>query len=625
MRSSVSGFLILLILLSWRFYAAHGWGWFSSSSEIYDEEKEEESHGSDFDIEALDNAKGKQLVKDAKERMVISGSCWQQAYSQLFSSCREILQEEEKKSRLAWHMTDCFQRESGRGPLPSCSSSTLTINCLKKLNDGQHKVYLAFFINTNAMCHHLQSHAFKRDTERVVNELKSSAHWLVDKMDKIEKKSDSLLESSDQIHDSLVTIESQAAVLMDKSKAAEDKITNVLEQSNAIFEQSHQITDTQSKLQEEQLHMQNTMDSSMANLGKYYASLGEGIGFLQTLTKQTQMELTEVAGTMSSQLNNLQNKADDIRNVVTVSLNQQQQLLSGQSLALQGLDTLSQHQAEAFQESRASLQQLADGARQHQIEFSSYQKELQQTHERLAHSSSAILAAQEAFESKQSTMLMALDKLFSLYNSILLESRAAKTIFFYLVMLCVLYLLTSAKQTNDVRGTLYLGLCTTFGIEFFIARIKVNDILQQDWISSKTFYVRTAFTCIAILHLAYSLIRYRDYERLNYRLLLEIQEKMKMLEPNLDNNRDSIYRKNPELMEFDRKASQYYSVRRAPIFQRQRSLVGDMDHYSYVTLLSAQLGEEDSSDDPDYELPLSVKQKDSFTPKTYNFRPRSHN
>ena len=187
-----------------------------------------------------------------------------------------------------------------------------------------------------------RSHAFKQDTERVVNELKSSTHWVVEKLDKIEEQSDSLLEHSNEIHNSLDSIESQAELMAQKSKVVEDKITNVLDQSNAIFYQSHQIIDTQSKLQEQQFDMHKTLDTSMADLQKSYIRLGEDIGFLQTLTSQTQQQITEVAGTMSSQLDNLQTKADDIGNVVTLSLGQQKQLLDGQSLALEGLDTLTQ-------------------------------------------------------------------------------------------------------------------------------------------------------------------------------------------------------------------------------------------------------------------------------------------
>ena len=109
---------------------------------------------------------------------------------------------------------------------------------------------------------------------------------------------------------------------------------------------------TQSNLQEQQLDMRKTFETSMADLQKSYGRLGEYMWFLQTLTSETQKQISEVGGTLSSQLENLQTKADDIGNVVTLSLGQQKQLLDGQSLALQGLDTLTQTQAEAFEQSR---------------------------------------------------------------------------------------------------------------------------------------------------------------------------------------------------------------------------------------------------------------------------------
>ena len=80
---------------------------------------------------------------------------------------------------------------------------------------------------------------------------------------------------------------------------------------------------TQSKLQEQQLDMRKTLDTSMADLQKSYERLGEDMGFLQTLTSETQKQISEVAGTVSSHLDNLQSKADDIGNIVTLSLGQQ--------------------------------------------------------------------------------------------------------------------------------------------------------------------------------------------------------------------------------------------------------------------------------------------------------------
>jgi len=59
-----------------------------------------------------------------------------------------------------------------------------------------------------------------------------------------------------------------------------------------------------------------------------------------------------------------------------------------------------------------------------------------------------VLSTQEEFESKKATMVMAQNKLSSLQNAILLESRAINTIFFYLIMMFVLYMLIKTKENQ---------------------------------------------------------------------------------------------------------------------------------------------------------------------------------
>lgn len=87
----------------------------------------------------------------------------------------------------------------------------------------------------------------------------------------------------------------------------------------------------------------------MVDLQKFYVRLGQDIRYLQKLTSQIYKQITEVASTVSSQLDNIQNKIDDIGNTVTLSLGQKKLLLDDQSHALQGLDTHTQTQAEAFE------------------------------------------------------------------------------------------------------------------------------------------------------------------------------------------------------------------------------------------------------------------------------------
>lgn len=55
---------------------------------------------------------------------------------------------------------------------------------------------------------------------------------------------------------------------------------------------------------------------------------------------------------MSTKMNSLQNKADDIGNVTEISLEKQKELLEGQSEALAGLQSLTKFQVQALEESR---------------------------------------------------------------------------------------------------------------------------------------------------------------------------------------------------------------------------------------------------------------------------------
>ena len=58
---------------------------------------------------------------------------------------------------------------------------------------------------------------------------------------------------------------------------------------------------------------------------------------------------------------------------------------------------------------------------------------------------------------KQGSILSTLDRMFSLYDNILYESRALKLFVFYGTLAVFIHVLTSAKQTNNARGILYAG------------------------------------------------------------------------------------------------------------------------------------------------------------------------
>jgi len=100
--------------------------------------------------------RGARLVDNARRRMEGPAACWGQAYTRLFASCADIMADKERQSRLAWHLTSCFQEDSGRPPLPDCDDRSAMLHCRRRLSESEDMVFLEFFLETNTLCHQLQ-------------------------------------------------------------------------------------------------------------------------------------------------------------------------------------------------------------------------------------------------------------------------------------------------------------------------------------------------------------------------------------------------------------------------------------------------------------------------------------
>ncbi|KAF4402995.1 hypothetical protein G4B88_010447, partial [Cannabis sativa] len=112
--------------------------------------------------------------------------------------------------------------------------------------------------------------------------------------------------------------------------------------------------------------------------------LDKEIGGLRDETVQIEKEINRVGDSMSSKMNILQNKADDIGNVAGLSLEKQKEVLKGQSEALNGLQSLTQFQSKALEESSLKLYIiLANFGHEQQEELLQRQEKLQQAHDHL--------------------------------------------------------------------------------------------------------------------------------------------------------------------------------------------------------------------------------------------------
>ncbi|KAK3125956.1 hypothetical protein QOZ80_7BG0611910 [Eleusine coracana subsp. coracana] len=565
----------------------------------------------DFSIDGggKEDPRGVKLMENARRRIAAGpATCWNAAYGRLFASCADIMADKELQSRLAWHLSSCFQEDSGRPPLPNCDERSHMVHCRKRLSDSEEKVFLEFFLETNTLCHQLQAEAFKHSTERLVNNLSSSSKAAQEKLEEIEERSERLLQESENIHDSLSSIAAQTDNLTAASKAIGDQMGDVMEQSKAISEQSKEIARAQEELKAGQEGMRDAVDAGMAMVEESYRSLGDGMDRLKEGAASIEKGIRAVGDVMSTKMDGVQQTADDIGSVAGKSLENQKQLLEGQEKAVRGLTDLYSFLAKALDESRETIQKLANFGQQKQQELLVRQEEIRHAHDHLIQNSHFILEAQEEFRAKQANIFAALDKLYVLHNAILVESRFIKAFFFYCCISFLIYMLTSAKQTFAIRGQLYFGLCITIVLEIGIIKLGADDFNRQFWVLSKVLLLRSVFLAAAVAQMLHSIFTFKDYDVLNHNLLQTLVEKVRAIEGNASCG--------------DRMYAAYSS-----------GTDGSVGNYSWI--VEELQDEVDSKVDPDYVAPKQIRPRNrallegigenSITTsdsRKYNLRPR---
>ena len=185
-----------------------------------------------------------------------------------------------------------------------------------------------------------------------MNDLKKSAENTEDKLETIQERSDSLFQRSNDIHDTLISLDSRTQQVVQESKNVKDHIEVVMHHSEAIYEQSKGIAASQSELREGQEKKKVHLVDGMAKIQDSYSSLGQEIDKLRNEAVEIEKEIEKARDGMFSKMDDLQGKADDIGDMAGISLQKQKELLEGQSTAIKGLQSLSEFQSEALEESR---------------------------------------------------------------------------------------------------------------------------------------------------------------------------------------------------------------------------------------------------------------------------------
>ncbi|MCO5608507.1 hypothetical protein L7F22_062718 [Adiantum nelumboides] len=433
-------------------------------------------------------------------------SCWQSAYLKLFSSCKEILQDEDKKCRLAFEFTRCFLSVTGWPPPSPCPESVPLKSCTQKFDRHTLDVYLAFFVDSVAMCHHLQSEAFQQETDEMINELKHSGHWILHKVKEVEELSHQILddtfEQSEKLQEKLAIVEAHSEMLLEHRIELEELLNTTLGTVEAVYNNSDEVMQMQKELKGIHMDMNTTLLA--------------GFKELDQAAKHTHQQLDDIS----------QGQHEIAQQQVHLADTLAQNIQRLKESALHSLDELKQSQAMAMEETRSSLKGLSEGARRAQANFDEWRIDLDEKNQLLLRGSEDMLIAQEAFVTKQKSIMATLDRLFSLYDSILYESRALKMFLFYALSLVFLHFITSAKQASSARPLLYIVLCLSMVAELYLMRTHGARLKNQQWLKTQCHWIRVAFAAFSAFTTVFFILTYRDINWRNHALLLEILRKL---------------------------------------------------------------------------------------------------
>lgn len=205
---------------------------------------------------------------------------------------------------------------------------------------------MIFFLNID------RANVFKYETERLVNDLKSSAQYAEDKLETMEERSEQLLHSSKEIHVSLSSVDSQTQQISQQTKDIQVHLFDLLNNSEALYEKFSGLSTTQTELRKGQDEMKGKIVEGMEMIRESYNNLGHEIENLKNGAVEIEKEISRVGDEMSSKMMILQTKAEDIKSMAGISLDKQKELLNGQEKALDGIQYLSKFQTQALEESR---------------------------------------------------------------------------------------------------------------------------------------------------------------------------------------------------------------------------------------------------------------------------------
>lgn len=159
------------------------------------------------------------------ERM-LGINCYSRAVKELQKDCKSM--EPDQKSRLALRLANCQLATQGHSP-HNCGSNEPLRRCVDRLPDRDHVLYVEFLTHTDAMCLFIQNQEFEKYTETMLSRLAEGAGFAREQLTVVGKHTLAIVGDTTAI---LAASEDAAKKLKEHGEAQKATIQRLKEHQN---------------------------------------------------------------------------------------------------------------------------------------------------------------------------------------------------------------------------------------------------------------------------------------------------------------------------------------------------------------------------------------------------------
>lgn len=436
--------------------------------------------------------------------------CWTSVLGHLKSTCRDLEDNDELRSRLSVYFTNCHLSQSGLSEYP-CNSEMTVLECTKPLTISTiaFNAYTHFKGLVDQYCYFLQYDLLNHRLESNVNSLvahSSSVSLLLS----------NLTGDSHKLHEtSMKSLEGQSELLIEQKRLKED-LSTLSKSASKNF---------------------RNVESHFENLLKTSAFVKDEL--LQLHNKHGELlELQEQSRQASILMTNSIEKAASVTKTLTDGLNfvvksqsdiqKQQKLLEDQQMKLNDLTKEKFHLIEkageqslrVLRDTFHSSNELLEQQKQARTRLAELQEQQQLSFEKSGMAIASVVGALNDHHQKMmeysNNLLDSFGHLSDLFQGFIGQLVTIENFFYYAISIFLAFLLTSTRRTQSARIYLLLSLIINFLYERWI----VSDYIYHQ----KFWLVKSCFILLNLIILTYNAFTYTDLNEINNKMLGRILE-----------------------------------------------------------------------------------------------------